>query len=265
MSSGLEHFGSACPPTRMAFIGLALLPTHRVRMAAGQGPERPPAKPTTSVAKRLAGAEFPLGVEAFGAPRAAPAPRRCVMPAIRKRKRRGPARIRMIVSRADPGPVQNRQAPWPDRRHHTAGVNSVGVRQSAAARRSSCSRCATPTPPTSSRPCGSASTLAGRIRDAPRDGQPARGGRGGAVLQAAAPDEAGCRAPLIGDFHYNGHLLLTKSRSCARRWTSTGSTPATSAPASGATSSSPRSARWPSTTAKPCASASTAARSTRNS
>src|SRR5215213_5677799 len=27
--------------------------------------------------------------------------------------------------------------------------------------------------------------------------------------------DAGCRAPLIGDFHYNGHLLLTKSPACA--------------------------------------------------
>ena len=28
--------------------------------------------------------------------------------------------------------------------------------------------------------------------------------------------DAGCRAPLIGDFHYNGHLLLTKYPDCAR-------------------------------------------------
>jgi len=28
--------------------------------------------------------------------------------------------------------------------------------------------------------------------------------------------DAGCRAPLIGDFHYNGHLLLTKYPACAR-------------------------------------------------
>ena len=28
--------------------------------------------------------------------------------------------------------------------------------------------------------------------------------------------DAGCRAPLIGDFHYNGHLLLTKFPDCAR-------------------------------------------------
>src|SRR5215831_16931750 len=28
--------------------------------------------------------------------------------------------------------------------------------------------------------------------------------------------DAGCRAPLIGDFHYNGHILLTKFPGCAR-------------------------------------------------
>src|SRR5262252_4891637 len=39
---------------------------------------------------------------------------------------------------------------------------------------------------------------------------------------AAVPDirrrmlDAGCTAPLIGDFHYNGHLLLTKYPDCAR-------------------------------------------------
>src|SRR3954462_13281447 len=29
-------------------------------------------------------------------------------------------------------------------------------------------------------------------------------------------DQAGVRLPLIGDFHYNGHLLLTKYPDCAR-------------------------------------------------
>src|SRR5512138_285000 len=39
---------------------------------------------------------------------------------------------------------------------------------------------------------------------------------------AAIPDirnrmlDAGCSAPLIGDFHYNGHLLLTRQPGCAR-------------------------------------------------
>jgi len=28
--------------------------------------------------------------------------------------------------------------------------------------------------------------------------------------------DAGCEAPLIGDFHYNGHLLLTRFEACAR-------------------------------------------------
>src|ERR687883_923079 len=28
--------------------------------------------------------------------------------------------------------------------------------------------------------------------------------------------DAGCTAPLIGDFHYNGHLLLTRHPACAR-------------------------------------------------
>jgi (E)-4-hydroxy-3-methylbut-2-enyl-diphosphate synthase len=28
--------------------------------------------------------------------------------------------------------------------------------------------------------------------------------------------DAGCRAPIIGDFHYNGHILLTKYPECAR-------------------------------------------------
>src|SRR5215510_2816635 len=28
--------------------------------------------------------------------------------------------------------------------------------------------------------------------------------------------DAGCTAPLIGDFHYNGHLLLTRFPDCAR-------------------------------------------------
>src|ERR1700675_2449319 len=28
--------------------------------------------------------------------------------------------------------------------------------------------------------------------------------------------DAGCTAPLIGDFHYNGHVLLTKYPDCAR-------------------------------------------------
>src|SRR5204862_5391236 len=43
-----------------------------------------------------------------------------------------------------------------------------------------------------------------------------------AEAAAAVPEikqrmiDAGCAAPLIGDFHYNGHLLLTKVPECAR-------------------------------------------------
>src|SRR5476651_2485415 len=43
-----------------------------------------------------------------------------------------------------------------------------------------------------------------------------------AAAAAAVPEikqrmlDAGCTAPLIGDFHYNGHLLLTKFPACAR-------------------------------------------------
>src|SRR4029079_11683549 len=43
-----------------------------------------------------------------------------------------------------------------------------------------------------------------------------------AEAAAAGPEirrrmrDAACRAPLIGDFHYNGHLLLTRYPECAR-------------------------------------------------
>ena len=68
--------------------------------------------------------------------------------------------------------------------------------------------------------------------------------------------DAGVTAPLIGDFHYNGHLLLTRYPGVrARRSTSTASTRATSGPAAAATSSSRRSARSRATTASPCGSA----------
>src|SRR5581483_4673029 len=33
------------------------------------------------------------------------------------------------------------------------------------------------------------------------------------IVQRAA--DAGCTVPIIGDFHYNGHLLLTKYPACA--------------------------------------------------
>jgi (E)-4-hydroxy-3-methylbut-2-enyl-diphosphate synthase len=44
--------------------------------------------------------------------------------------------------------------------------------------------------------------------------------------------------PLIGDFHFNGHKLLTEHPECARRWPSCASIRAMSARARGATSSS---------------------------
>src|SRR5438046_3360562 len=34
-------------------------------------------------------------------------------------------------------------------------------------------------------------------------------------IKKRLPD-AGCRAPIIGDFHYNGHVLLTKYPACAK-------------------------------------------------
>ena len=43
-------------------------------------------------------------------------------------------------------------------------------------------------------------------------------------------DKQGIRVPIIGDFHYNGHLLLTKYPELRRAiWPSTASIPATSA------------------------------------
>ena len=41
--------------------------------------------------------------------------------------------------------------------------------------------------------------------------------------------DAGCDVPIIGDFHYNGHVLLTKYPDCAERSINTASIPATSA------------------------------------
>ena len=72
--------------------------------------------------------------------------------------------------------------------------------------------------------------------------------------------DAGCDVPIIGDFHYNGHVLLTKYPDCATALDKYRINPGNVAPASGATSSSPPSARWRATTASPCASASMAAR-----
>ena len=55
--------------------------------------------------------------------------------------------------------------------------------------------------------------------------------------------DSGCGVPIIGDFHYNGHVLLTKYPECAK------------ALDSGATNSSAPSAKWRWTMASRCASA----------
>ena len=53
-------------------------------------------------------------------------------------------------------------------------------------------------------------------------------------------DRMGIDVPLIGDFHYNGHTLLTEYPDCAAALSKYTSTPATSARATSATASSPR-------------------------
>ena len=53
-------------------------------------------------------------------------------------------------------------------------------------------------------------------------------------------DRMGIDVPLIGDFHYNGHRLLTDYPACAQACPSTASTPATSARATSAIRSSAR-------------------------
>ena len=63
--------------------------------------------------------------------------------------------------------------------------------------------------------------------------------------------DAGCTAPLIGDFHYNGHLLLTKYPGCATALDKYRINPGNVGTGGGATSSSRRSARSRSTTRKP--------------
>ena len=51
-------------------------------------------------------------------------------------------------------------------------------------------------------------------RARPRDGEQRRGGAGGARHRRAARRRLD--VPVIGDFHYNGHLLLAKYPACAR-------------------------------------------------
>ena len=42
------------------------------------------------------------------------------------------------------------------------------------------------------------------------------GRRGGPADRGCAAQRSACRVPIIGDFHYNGHLLLKKYPECAR-------------------------------------------------
>jgi len=51
-------------------------------------------------------------------------------------------------------------------------------------------------------------------------------------------DAMGISAPLVGDFHFNGHRLLTSTRHARKRWRSCASTRAMSAAAPSAMSSS---------------------------
>jgi 4-hydroxy-3-methylbut-2-en-1-yl diphosphate synthase IspG/GcpE len=53
-------------------------------------------------------------------------------------------------------------------------------------------------------------------------------------------DRMGIDVPLIGDFHYNGHRLLTDFPDCAEACPSTASTPAMWARATSTTASSAR-------------------------
>jgi len=69
---------------------------------------------------------------------------------------------------------------------------------------------------------------------------------------------AGCNAPLIGDFHYNGHILLTKYPTCAEALDKYRINPGNVGTGKRRDEQSPRSARWPSTTESPCASVSMA-------
>jgi len=54
-----------------------------------------------------------------------------------------------------------------------------------------------------------------RVRTGARHREQRRGGRGRSPHRRATR-QAGLRVPIIGDFHYNGHLLLTKYPECAR-------------------------------------------------
>ena len=62
---------------------------------------------------------------------------------------------------------------------------------------------------------------------------PAAAGEVGAIREQL--DRMGCKVPLVGDFHYNGHKLLHDFPNARLPCPSTGSTPATSVPVRGAT------------------------------
>ena len=64
-------------------------------------------------------------------------------------------------------------------------------------------------------------------------------------------DRLGVGVPIIGDFHYNGHLLLTRYPECAARARQVPNQPRQRRHASGTTSSSARSSRSPSSNGKP--------------
>jgi len=113
-------------------------------------------------------------------------------------------------------------------------------------------------------------TIRGRASDGgPGDGAGARrfragahhGQHAGAAAQVAPIrerlDAMGCEVPLIGDFHFNGHKLLTSIRTVRRRWPSTASTRATSARARNGTDQFATMIEVRSSTASRCASAST--------
>jgi len=67
--------------------------------------------------------------------------------------------------------------------------------------------------------------------------------------------DAGCNVPIIGDFHYNGHVLLVKYPDCAKALDKYRINPGNVGAGSAATNNSPPSAKLPWTTANPCASA----------
>jgi (E)-4-hydroxy-3-methylbut-2-enyl-diphosphate synthase len=59
-----------------------------------------------------------------------------------------------------------------------------------------------------------AALFAAGVAGGPRHRQQRRG-RAGRPRDRAAPGDRGSTCPIVGDFHYNGHLLLTKYPECA--------------------------------------------------